>query len=157
MLSSVHVPQSPAHQRRLHIGLVSRPRTPYNSRAMTNEAEVVSALQTHLGPRADVRLLTFNGSLTQAMQDARRTDVLIGMHGAGAQLWRAASDFCGALLSGHLADENQQTLPCSMAKTGSSQQSENYRLCRDDQHALAATRRRCCTALPLWLVRPAEG
>ena len=41
------VPQRP----QLQIGLISRPRSPYNSRAIINEVEVVEALQQHYGPK----------------------------------------------------------------------------------------------------------
>lgn len=49
-----------------------------------NEGELLEALQEHYGEKADVSLAVFNVSLTAAMLAVNSTDVLIGMHGAGA-------------------------------------------------------------------------
>ena len=66
----------------MNIGWVSRPRTKYNSRAVINEVELVAALQKQYSA-ANVHMLYFNRTLTQAMQDTADLDIMVGVHGAG--------------------------------------------------------------------------
>ena len=66
----------------LHIGVISRTRGGWNSRAMVNEDEFVIALQQRY-PRAVLERLYYNESILQSMAATRRQNVLIGMHGAG--------------------------------------------------------------------------
>ena len=76
--------QLPIKERKLNIAWLSRQRSMYNSRAVVNEMEAVASLREHYGPSAVVRMLHFSGSLAKTMQDLSDVDILIGMHGAGA-------------------------------------------------------------------------
>ena len=83
-LRDLSVSQPLATGRKVNLGWISRPRTKYNSRAVVNEGELLEHLRAHYGASMDLRVLYFNGSLTQAMQDVSQLDVLVGVHGAGA-------------------------------------------------------------------------
>lgn len=68
---------------RIQVGFISRPRSKGMSRAVVNEQELMQALQEKYHDVADVKLLHFNTSLAEAMLVVNRTDILIGIHGAG--------------------------------------------------------------------------
>lgn len=68
----------------MQIRLVSRNRNKWGSRAILNENEIVTAIEERYSDFADVHIINFNASLSAAMLAVNATDVLIGMHGAGA-------------------------------------------------------------------------
>ena len=70
----------------MQIRLVSRGKNVWGSRAILNEDEIVNAIQQRYNNTADVHIVKFNSSLSNAMLALNATDVLIGMHGAGERL-----------------------------------------------------------------------
>ena len=70
-------------QDRIQIGLVSRPRSHYNSRAIVNEEQLLMAMHERYQSSADARLLSFDSTLSMAMLEASHMHILIGTHGAG--------------------------------------------------------------------------
>ena len=71
-------------EQQLVISLVSRKPGSWSSRAILNEQELVEAMQQRW-PTANVSLLHFESlpSKSEAMLAVRRTNVFIGVHGAG--------------------------------------------------------------------------
>ena len=67
--------------------MVSRGQNRWSSRAILNEDELLDAIRQRYGyHQVDAHRVVFNSSLSSAMLAANSTDVLIGMHGAGAHL-----------------------------------------------------------------------
>lgn len=90
-------------EQQLVISLISRKPGSWSSRALVNEQELIEAMQQRW-PTANVSLLHFESlpSKTEAMLAVGRTNVLIGVHGAGEPCcWSSLVLLCAWLGSGH--------------------------------------------------------